>query len=579
MKRKFLIVLLAIVCIFCLSFAVAACGSTKDGADKENGTHVHDWGEWEVAAEAECEKGGTEMRKCKFDESHTQTRRTDPIDHDWGEWDLTTEAQCEAQGEETRICKNNSEHIETRKTDPTDHDWDEWKLTTEAQCEAQGEETRICKNNSEHIETRKTNPIGHNLVGVRAEKYNHVRLCDSCTYERSEDHSFDTSNSCTVCSYQIVPSVGLRYTEILSGGTVVGYSVSQGDFNGTDLVIPYYHNEKPVTTIDESGFADCQTLISAYIPNSVHSIGEAAFAGCANLVEVNLSKSLKEIPERLFSNCESLADISIPEGIETIENYILDYTAVKNIYIPASLTYLSQFAFEHCEMLESVTVSELNKNYASQDGIVYNKIKTEINNVPQSIKGEITLSAMLRKIEGSAFSYCENLESIIIPASVTEIGYRAFLSCTNLQSVVIYANGKIGDSAFYNCKNLQSVEMGDGIVELGETVFAYCSNLTQINLSNKLTTIGNRAFSSCTSLTSLVIPASVKLIGRAVFQYCDNLSSITFENPKGWFYSRYDDDKSGTDIPEEELANPQSAAEALTKLFSSYNYNNYLHRK
>lgn len=50
------------------------------------------------------------------------------------------------------------------------------------------------------------------------------------------------------------------------------------------------------------------------------------------------------------------------------------------------------------------------------------------------------------------FSYCNSLQSITIPNSVTSIGDEAFRCCESLQSVTIPNSvTKIGDEAFYYC--------------------------------------------------------------------------------------------------------------------------------
>ena len=74
--------------------------------------------------------------------------------------------------------------------------------------------------------------------------------------------------------------------------------------------------------------------------------------------------------------------------------------------------------------------------------------------------GEHTVKYKLdgTSIADSAFYYCDNLTSIIIPNSVTSIGDWAFSNCTSLTSVTIPNSvTSIGEGAFYNCEGLTSV--------------------------------------------------------------------------------------------------------------------------
>jgi hypothetical protein len=54
-----------------------------------------------------------------------------------------------------------------------------------------------------------------------------------------------------------------------------------------------------------------------------------------------------------------------------------------------------------------------------------------------------------------SFAYCNSLTSVVIPNSVTSIGYGAFYECFSLTSVVIPRSvTSIGENAFYGCYNL-----------------------------------------------------------------------------------------------------------------------------
>ena len=52
-------------------------------------------------------------------------------------------------------------------------------------------------------------------------------------------------------------------------------------------------------------------------------------------------------------------------------------TKLKNVYIPASVTYIDSMAFYDLN-LDSFVIDSINKNYTSDDRFVYNKDKTKI---------------------------------------------------------------------------------------------------------------------------------------------------------------------------------------------------------
>ena len=79
-------------------------------------------------------------------------------------------------------------------------------------------------------------------------------------------------------------SQGLNYT-LSEDGTY--YIVSGiGTCKDTDIVIPAIYEGKLVKEIGERAFADCSSLTSVIIPDSVTSIGAFAFHGCTGLTHI-----------------------------------------------------------------------------------------------------------------------------------------------------------------------------------------------------------------------------------------------------------------------------------------------------
>ncbi len=81
------------------------------------------------------------------------------------------------------------------------------------------------------------------------------------------------------------------------------------------------------------------------------------------------------------------------------------------------------------------------------------------------------------------------IESVTIPASVTEIAENAFYGCSGLKSVT-FAEGsgltKIGGSAFYAANSLETLTIPDGVTEIGSYAFCAMSRLRAINLPASL---------------------------------------------------------------------------------------------
>ena len=130
-------------------------------------------------------------------------------------------------------------------------------------------------------------------------------------------------------------------------------------------------------------------------------------------------------------------------------------------------------------------------------------------------------------IDKSAFSACSELESVVIPDSVTSIGDFAFNNCYSLESVVIPKSvTSIGAHLFYDCESLKSVNIPDSVTSIGESAFFGCKKLKTITIPNSVTSIADSTFAGC-GLSSVVIPDSVTKIGEYAFEGCGNLSSVT----------------------------------------------------
>ena len=307
------------------------------------------------------------------------------------------------------------------------------------------------------------------------------------------------------------------------------------------------------TTIGNSAFEQCASLISIDIPANVETIGTAVFWGCSSLTTVTFEKGsqLKTIGGGsssyygAFSYCTALTSIEIPASVETIgasafkgcsklatvtfekesqlktigggysePNYygvFSDCTALTSIEIPASVETIEAAAFKGCSSLATVTF---------ENG---SQLKT--------IGGG--------SYSSGAFSDCTALTSIDIPASVEIIGAAAFSGCTRLASVKFESNSQLkaiaggynpSDGAFYGCTSLTSIEIPASVQTIGKAAFQECTKLATVKFDkeSRLKTIAPGSFYRC-PITTIDIPASVQTIGEAAFQECTKLATVKFE--------------------------------------------------
>lgn len=265
------------------------------------------------------------------------------------------------------------------------------------------------------------------------------------------------------------------------------------------------------------------------IPNGVSCIGGHAFDDCIKLTSIDIPGSVKSIGGYAFYECKGLSNINISDGVEKIELRAFD--GVENcekIHIPKSVNYIESYAFNYVGKLKEFIVSEDNMHYSSENGVLFNKNKTELIKCPRGKTGTYTIPNSVEYLTKSAFSFC-SLDSINLPS--------------NLES--------IEDDVFSVCKELTSITIPEGVTAIGNMAFLYCEKLVSVNLPNSLERIGEESFSGCNSLEQIYIPANVMYIDPIAFWYSGNIKEfVVSEENKA--YSSTDDglllDKSKTKL-------------------------------
>ena len=263
--------------------------------------------------------------------------------------------------------------------------------------------------------------------------------------------------------------------------------------------------------------------------NDVTSIGNYALGYCTCLTSVTIPPSVTSIGEKAFYYCSSLTSIFIPEGVESIgaEAWAFCF-ALASITISKGVRSMGEHVFMNSDNLFSIVVATDNPYYSSQDGVLFNKDKTELLHYPASKLGETYgIPDGVKRIGDSAFHDCVNLTSIVIPKGVTDIGEHAFYSCESLTSIVIPEGvTSIGEWAFSQCNSLTLIVIPEGVSSIGDNTFDGCGGLKNIVIPEGVSSIGRRTFCNCSSLKNIVIPKGVSSIGDQAFGGCIDLEEL-----------------------------------------------------
>ena len=289
--------------------------------------------------------------------------------------------------------------------------------------------------------------------------------------------------------------------------------------NVENLILP-----NTLITIGEEMFYQSK-LKTVVIPANATTIGNSAFEQCASLISIDIPANVETIGTAVFWGCSSLTTVTFEKGsqLKTIGGGSSSYygafsycTALTSIEIPASVETIGASAFKGCSSLATVTF---------ENG---SQLKT--------IGGG--------SYSSGAFSDCTALTSIEIPASVETIEAAAFKGCSSLATVTFENGSQLktigGGSSYYgafsDCTALTSIEIPASVETIKASAFKGCSSLATVTFENgsQLKTIeggypSSGTFADCTALTSIEIPASVETIEAAAFKGCSSLATVTFE--------------------------------------------------
>ena len=175
---------------------------------------------------------------------------------------------------------------------------------------------------------------------------------------------------------------------------------------------------------------------------------------------------------------------------------------------------------------------------SSQTGILINKyigssehvvIPSHIDGLPVlSLKGvphnQQSTAIAEGTFEGKA------VKTVVIPETVTVIGYKCFKDCRELKSLTIASNSSLTDirgRSFENCTKIEEIDLSSTQVKaIGSSAFRGCANLKSISFSNTLEKIQEKAFYECSSLLEVNFPESLTDVKGGAFAYCTSLKKI-----------------------------------------------------
>ena len=140
----------------------------------------------------------------------------------------------------------------------------------------------------------------------------------------------------------------------------------------------------------------------------VEIIAEYAFDQHGEMVSVTLPECLTVLEGGAFYHCYGLSEVTIPKNIRTI----------------------GANPFFRCSILTAITVDPENKFFMDEDGVLFNKSRTEIVVYPEGRKQEqYAIPDSVEEIRSRAFShFCKDLRYLVISPNLVDFPDDHFLA-------------------------------------------------------------------------------------------------------------------------------------------------------
>jgi hypothetical protein len=252
----------------------------------------------------------------------------------------------------------------------------------------------------------------------------------------------------------------------------------------------------------------------------------------------DLTKDGKGVSIRECRNSKNIPVVIVPETIEGI-----------------TVTEIQNEAFWITDLIAIVLPETITK-------IGVKERKNSSNPTFPSSLIIINFPLAIKEIGPSTFAF-SNLITAHLPDGLQILGEEAFTHCDNLNSVILPGSLKeIGDGVFSHSSNLASAQLLEGLNKLGRSAFYSCRNLTKLTLPGSLRVIPSMSFFR-TGISELIIPEGVEVIREDAFSECFRLQKLIFPSTIKELYS------SG--VPGSEFGGPFKDCSNLTDIIFSDN--------
>ena len=579
--RKFIGVLLSVLCICCAAIGLIGCKKDK---------HIHTFDKQVItdeykATDVTCTEAATYYYSCKCGEKGTETfGYGSPLGHSFTNYVSDNNATCTEDGTKTAVCDRDGCNAKDTVTDTGSklpHTFDkqvanEKYLASAATCTEKAKYYYSCKCGATGIETFEYgNPLGHSFTNYVSD--------NNATYKKDGTKTAHCNrNGCTATD--TIPDENSKLESKITFKTLtVGEKNTDGNVSVYGKVPNAQKTYSFIDEIETEGVARFVVSMDVYGMHTVVTKTIPLSEGDNKIFVIELNgedvKSIYEVTIRrrpMYSvvfdtNGGTILDsrqieegtvITAPEttkaGYTFIEwDYDFTQPITQNITIKATWSANTNTAYKVEYYLENIddadySLYETSNLQGTTDTTATAEIKTydhftfyknnSILSGNVSGDGSLVLKVYYTRstytLSNANTSYGEITNAATkkygseIDSVATEYLGCGFLGWYNGEELLSTAREytftiETNVTAKFKIKDEMSNFNFNSSVDTCNITGLKDKTVSKIIVPDYVTSIGGSAFSDCSGLTSVTIPDSVTSIGDCAFWYCSGLASIT----------------------------------------------------
>ena len=379
-----------------------------------------------------------------------------------------------------------------------------------------------------------------------------------------------------------VYSNGVRYQ--IDGdkaqATIMGLQSGSEDI--TELVFPSWKvaggdsYDYPIRNVNIQAFYNSKLQkVDMSKLTSLREFDHNCFANSADLKEVILPEGLTSLGISTFKGCSSLEEITLPSTLKSIGSYVFEGTAIKELTIPASVTYVGSKIFAYWDdilrinMENPVPPTGFDKDAFSEalrrrpDLVLFVPAgsvgdyqasdwwSSRFTNIKSDDLGDVFNYGHFRyelkeyigtryvEIVGVAddygveYDWMLDMDGVQYDGRIYPVWYVKAESCKDyrweeldLSRNMFQGLRSVSKDAFNGNATIKTVKLHDNMTYLGESAFAWCSNLETVVLPYNLEKIDFQAFKRCTNLKKVSFGPKLLTIKERAFDECWSLEYV-----------------------------------------------------